>query len=105
MENDKSLLDGDFINQVMTQFDGIPADMMEYVEEYVVDRAKEKADDMIAIETIPLAPTSPPRQLTNGPTTIENEVIAMDTRERDAKRRRDPVMTRQKSKTILDTED
>ena len=101
MENNQSLLNGDFIPQVMNQYDGRPVEMMKYVEDYV---AKEERMPIESIDPILPAPTSPPRQLTNGPTTIENDgVVAMDTRERDAKRRRDqPAVTRQKSKSLLE---
>ena len=113
MENDKSLLDGDFINQVMTQFDGRPTEMMKHVEEYVADAASTAlaamvTDDNDDLSESPSITLPPPRSPEAGPrlqlTTIENDgVVAMDTRERDAKRRRDqPAVTRQKSKSLLE---
>ena len=112
MENNQSLLNGDFIPQVMNQYDGRPVEMMKYVEDYVTDAADAA---MIAIETIPLAPPSPPSpqlQLANGPTTIENSPLqvtdgspavieaatAMDTREINAKRKHVPLTRAQSQK-------
>jgi hypothetical protein len=95
MENNQSLLDGDFITQVMTQFDGQPVEMMKYVEEYVVNA--KRAEMIIAIDPPPPV-ESPPATL--GPAYIEdNDTVEMDTREKSAKRPRDiPALTRQQSK-------
>jgi hypothetical protein len=101
MENNQSLLDGDFITQVMTQFDGRPVEMMEYVEEYVVNA--KRAEMMIAIDLPPPVespPATPTLQIASGPAYIEdNDTVEMDTREKSAKRQRDiPALTRAQSK-------
>jgi hypothetical protein len=101
LENNQSLLDGDFITQVMTQFDGRPVEMMEYVEEYVVNA--KRAEMMITIDPPPPVespPATPPLQIACGPTYIEdNDTVEMDTREKGAKRQRDvPALTRAQSK-------
>ena len=65
-------------------------------------------DDNDDLSESPSITLPPPRSPEAGPrlqlTTIENDgVVAMDTRERDAKRRRDqPAVTRQKSKSLLE---
>ena len=98
MENNQSLLDGDFITQVMTQFDGRPVEMMEYVEEYVANAKRAE----IAIDPPPPveSPLATPLQTACGPTYIEdNDTVEMDTREKSAKRAREvPALTRQQSK-------
>ena len=101
MENNQSLLNGDFITQVMNQYDGKPVEMMKYVEDYVAKEERMMAIE--PIEPIPPAPASPTLQLV-GPTSIENDVVVeMDTRKKDAKCRRDqPALTRQKSKSSLE---
>jgi hypothetical protein len=98
LENDQSLLDGDFITQVMNQYDGLPEDMMDYVEEYVENAKRAK---MLAIDPPPPDESSssatPHLQIAGGPVVIENGVEDMDTT-RDAKRRREQVITRQTSR-------
>jgi hypothetical protein len=64
MENNQSLLDGDFITQVMTQFDGHPVEMMEYVEEYVVNAKRIEIDPPPPVESPPATPTL---QIVSGP--------------------------------------
>jgi len=100
MENNQSLLDGDFITQVMTQFDGRPVEMMEYVEEYVANA--KRAEMMISIDPPPPVETPPAStlQIASGPAYIEdNDTVEMDTREKSAKRQRDvPALTRAQSK-------
>ena len=93
LENNQSLLDGDFITQAMTQFDGRPVEMMKYVEEYVVN-AK-----MIAIDPPPPSPPATPTLQIAAPAIIENGPDDMDTREKSGKRAREtPALTRAQSK-------
>jgi len=97
MENNQSLLDGDFITQVMTQFDGRPVEMMEYVEEYVANA--KRAEMMISIDPPPPVETPPAStlQIASGPAYIEdNDTVEMDTREKSGKRQR--ALTRAQSK-------
>ena len=115
MENDKSLLDGDFINQVMTQFDGRPTEMMKHVEEYVADAASTALaamvtddDDLSESPSITLPPPRSPEagprlQLTDGPPAVIEATTAMDTREKMAKRRREVPLTRAQSQKIVDS--
>jgi hypothetical protein len=98
LDNNQSLLDGDFITQVMTQFDGRPVEMMKYVEEYVVNA---RAEMMIEIDQLPPVespPATPTLQIVSGPADTE-DVVEMDTREKCAKRPRDVLaITRAQSK-------
>jgi hypothetical protein len=75
----------------MTQFDGRPVEMMEYVEEYVMNAR------MIAIDPPPASPPATPTLQIAGPAIIENGPDDMDTREKSGKRPR--VLTGAKSKT------
>ena len=116
MENDKSLLDGDFINQVMTQFDGRPTEMMEHVEEYVADAAStalaamvtDDNDDLSESPSITLPPprspeAGPPLQVTDGSPAVIETATAMDTREKFAKRRREVPLTRAQSQKNVES--
>jgi hypothetical protein len=85
LDNNQSLLDGDFITQVMTQFNGRPVEMMKYVEEYVVNA---RAEMMIEIDQPPPVespPATPTLQIASSPAETE-DVVEMDTREKCAKR-------------------
>jgi hypothetical protein len=99
LENDQSLLDGDFIAQVMNQFDEQPQDMMEYAEDYIL---KAKMAEMIEIDPpLPVEsppPIPPPLQITPAFIEIENGFEDIDTT-RDAKRGREQVITRQQSRS------
>jgi hypothetical protein len=117
-ENDQEKLKGDFVDQVMHQYEGCPEDMMKYVEGYISggddddddddDEVLEEIDDdeEVLEEIEPPPAGSPPLQLeppllqiaaaSPPPALIENGVD-MDTT-RDEKKRRHH-MTRQHSKT------
>jgi hypothetical protein len=107
-ENDQEKLQGDFIDQVMHQFEGCPQDMMKYVEGYIsgVDD-----DDEVLEEIDPPPAGSPPLQIESPllqigggsptPAIIEN-VDDMDTTRDEKKRSHEmTVVTRQKSKSNL----
>jgi hypothetical protein len=76
LENRPSLLDGDFIDQVMSQYEGQPEVMMEFVEEYILDANRA---EMISIDPPPIdsPPASPHLQIA-GPAVIENGTDDMD---------------------------
>jgi hypothetical protein len=96
LENNQSLLDGDFITKVLTQFDGRPVEMMKYVEEYVVNA---KRAEMIEIDRPPPVESPPATttlQIASGPAYIE-DAVEMDTRETGAKRPQ--ALTRAQSKS------
>jgi hypothetical protein len=89
LENDRELLEkGDFVEQVMNQYDGQPGEMMHYAEGIISDRADVARND---IESTPLQITGPPAIIG-----IDDGDNGMDTT-RDSKRRREPVL-RQQSK-------
>jgi hypothetical protein len=96
LENDRVLLEeGDFVDQVMKQFDGQPVEMMTYAEKIVSNRN-------VAENNI-----EPPLQIGDGSHTIvEAGNDDMDTTRDQAKRRRaEPALTRQRSKAnVLDIE-
>jgi hypothetical protein len=110
LENDREKLEkGDFVDQVMNQYEGCPEDMMKYVEGYIsgVDDDDDDDDDDEVLEEIEPPPAgSPPLQIeppllqivggSPTPALIEN-VLDMDTTRDEAKRKHH--MTRQHSKT------
>jgi hypothetical protein len=118
-ENDQDKLQGDFIDQVMHQFEGCPQDMMKYVEGYIsgVDDDDDDDDDEEVLEEIdddeevleeiepPPAGSPPLLQLGGGstpPALIENSAQDMDTTRDEKKRSHEmTVVTRQKSKSNL----
>jgi hypothetical protein len=118
-ENDQDKLQGDFVDQVMHQYEGRPQDMMKYVEGYIsgVDDDDDDDDDEEVLEEIdddeevleeiepPPAGSPPLLQLGGGstpPALIENSAQDMDTTRDEKKRSHEmTVVTRQKSKSNL----
>jgi hypothetical protein len=89
LENDRVLLDGDFVDQVMKQFDGQPLEMMTYAEDIVSNRNVVENN----IES-PLQIEPPPLQIADGPAIVESGIDDMDTTRDQAKRRREePALT------------
>ena len=115
-ENDQDKLQGDFVDQVMHQYEGRPQDMMKYVEGYISGVDDDDDDDEEVLEEIdddeevleeiepPPAGSPPLLQLGGGsptPAIIEN-VVDMDTTRDEKKRSHEmTVVTRQKSKSNL----
>jgi hypothetical protein len=113
-ENDQDKLQGDFIDQVMHQYEGCPQDMMKYVEGYISggdDDDDDDDDDEVLEEIDPPPAGSPPLQIESPllqigggsptPAIIEN-VDDMDTTRDEKKRSHEmTVVTRQKSKSNL----
>ena len=113
LENDREKLEkGDFVDQVMNQYEGCPEDMMKYVEGYISggDYDDDDDDDEVLEEIEPPPAGSPPLQIeppllqivggSPTPALIEN-VLDMDTTRDEKKRRHDltvPALTRQQSK-------
>jgi hypothetical protein len=94
LENDQNLLDEDFIDQVMHQYEGRPEEMMRYVEGFISEgKSAEVVED---IEPPPLYITdgSPPPAIIEIENGVENN---MDTTRDEAKRKRRSA--RQQSKT------
>jgi hypothetical protein len=113
-ENDQEKLGGDFIDQVMHQYEGCPQDMMKYVEGYIsgVDDDDDDDDDEVLEEIDPPPAGSPPLQIeapllqigggSPTPAIIENVVEDMDTTRDEKKRSHEmTVVTRQQSKSNL----
>jgi hypothetical protein len=105
-ENDQDKLQGDFVDQVMHQYEGRPQDMMKYVEGYISGGDDDDDDDDDVLEEIDPPPAgSPPLQIGGGstpPALIENSAQDMDTTRDEKKRRHEmTVVTRQKSKSNL----
>jgi hypothetical protein len=112
-ENDQDKLQGDFVDQVMNQYEGCPQDMMKYVEGYIIggDDDDDDDDDEVLEEIDPPPAGSPPLQIeapllqigggSPTPALIEN-VLDMDTTRDEKKRRHEmTVVTRQQSKSNL----
>ena len=105
LENDRELLEsGDFVEQVMGQYEGRPEDMMKYVEGIIsggdYDDDDEEIEDieppLLQIETPPLQIETPPLQIADGSS------ADMDTTRDEKKRSHEmTVVTRQKSKSNL----
>jgi hypothetical protein len=96
LENDRELLQGDFVDQVMKQFDGQPEEMMTYAEGIVSDRELARNNN-----------ESPPLQIEPPPVIVEDgDGDDMDTTSDQAKRRRaEPALTRQQSRAnVLEIE-
>jgi hypothetical protein len=100
-ENDQEKLKGDFVDQVMNQYEGCPDDMMKYVEGYIsggdYDDDDDDDDDEEVLEEIESPPAgSPPLQIeppllqigggSTPPALIENSAQDMDTT-RDEKKK------------------
>jgi hypothetical protein len=116
-ENDQDKLQGDFVDQVMDQYEGRPQDMMKYVEGYISGGDDDDDDDDEVLEEIdddeevleeiepPPAGSPPLLQLGGGstpPALIENSAQDMDTTRDEKKRSHEmTVVTRQKSKSNL----
>jgi hypothetical protein len=98
LENDQSLLDEDFIDQVMNQFNGQPEEMMRYVEGVISERKSVEVVDDIEPPPLYIADGSPPPAIIEIENGVEDD---MDTTRDEGKRKRRAITRLQSKNDVL----